>query len=802
MLRLAILTLLSHWCRHPGQLLTLLTGLALATALWSGVQAINTEARASYGQAAATLGQDRLERLVTADGQPVPLARYVDLRRTGYRVSPVISGVLRTDQTRLRLLGIDPLTAPEASNAPNLTGEDQIDITRFFGTPGIFLIGRGTDLAPLNDIGPELVITDDVPPGAAITDIATAARLLAQTDPSYLLADPSQPPHLPPLAALGDLQLQPPSGSSDIAQLTDSFHLNLTAFGLLAFAVGLFIVHGAVGLAVEQRRTTVRSLRAMGVPLHKILSTFSLEMAGLALFSCLIGLILGYVIAAALMPGVAGTLRGLYGAEVAGSLRFNPAWAAAGVAMTLGGAMLAATQAFVALARMPLLAPANPRAWAMASNQTIRLQTLAALLLGLIALGLLAFGDGLVAGFGFLAALLIAAALLLPRILTLALNTLSRAAKGVRMEWVLADTRQQIPSLSLALMALMLALAANIGVSTMVGSFRVTFTGWLDQRLASELYLTAADTDQAQSLIPYLEPRTDAILPIISTETPLASRPGEVFGIIDHATYRDHWPLLSAAPDAWGAIAGGTGVLINEQLHRRSGLALGDTLALANTPLLPVVGVYSDYGNPHGQAIIGYDLFTQLFPQTPLRRYALRLPPDQVPQLAADLRETFDLPADAVVNQTQIKRFSLEVFERTFQITGALNILTLSVAGFAMLTSLLTLAGMRLPQLAPVWAVGMTRQTLARIELGRALLLAALTFLIAIPVGLVLAWALLAVVNVEAFGWRLPMRLFPFDWLGLGALALLAAGLAAWLPARRLARMGPDHLLRVFANDR
>ena len=45
-----------------------------------------------------------------------------------------------------------------------------------------------------------------------------------------------------------------------------------------------------------------------------------------------------------------------------------------------------------------------------------------------------------------------------------------------------------LPGLSLALMALMLALATNIGVGTMVSSFRQTFVGWLDQRLVSEFY--------------------------------------------------------------------------------------------------------------------------------------------------------------------------------------------------------------------------------------------------------------------------------------------------------------------------
>ena len=46
--------LLSHWHRNPLQLFAYLSGVALATALWSGVQAINLEAKASYKAAAQT----------------------------------------------------------------------------------------------------------------------------------------------------------------------------------------------------------------------------------------------------------------------------------------------------------------------------------------------------------------------------------------------------------------------------------------------------------------------------------------------------------------------------------------------------------------------------------------------------------------------------------------------------------------------------------------------------------------------------------------------------------------------------
>ena len=83
-----------------------------------------------------------------------------------------------------------------------------------------------------------------------------------------------------------------------------------------------------------------------------------------------------------------------------------------------------------------------------------------------------------------------ASALWLPPLLGLALAGLTRLLRRRPLaQWALADLQLQLPRLSLATMALLVALSANLGVSSMVGGFRLTFLEWLDQRLAAELYL-------------------------------------------------------------------------------------------------------------------------------------------------------------------------------------------------------------------------------------------------------------------------------------------------------------------------
>ncbi len=784
------------------QLAMLLLGLSLATALWSGVQAINAEARASYDRAAAMLGQDRLQQVVSSDGEPIPQSDFVALRRAGWLVSPVLEGDIRFGATRLHVIGVDPVSLPAEAQQVDVSGGN--DLLSFIAPPGIMYVAPATAAQLDGQPTPPLRPSVGLPPGTALVDIGIAQTLLGKPGQiSRLILHPHQPAGVAPLASIvPGLSVHAPDPQGDLVRLTDSFHLNLTAFGLLAFAVGLFIVYSAIGLAFEQRRQTFRTLRSLGLSARALIGLLLAELLILALIAGLGGVVLGYFVASALLPNVAATLQGLYGASVPGTLTLRTEWWATGLAIAVLGTLVSAAQSLWQVWKLPLLAPAQPRAWARASEAALRVQSAVGLGFFAVGIGLALWGSGLVAGFAVLAALLLGSALLLPVVMTLLLAIMQRMARGPLTQWFWADTRQQLPGLSLALMALLLALSANVGVGTMVASFRLTFTGWLDQRLAAELYVTARNEGEASALRAWLAPRVDAVLPIWSVEGTVAGGPAQVFGVANDRTYRDNWPLLTSVPDVWDRIAKGEAVLINEQMSRREKLGLGDRLVLPGGWKTTIAGVYSDYGNPIGQAMVGIDALTSHYPDVSKLRYGLRLDLKRTAALADALEAQFHLPPQNVVDQASIKAKSLEIFEKTFAVTAALNVLTLGVAGLAMFASLMTLSSMRLSQIAPVWAMGLTRRHLVALEVARTMVLAVLTLVAALPVGIGLAWVLLAIVNVEAFGWRLPMHLFPADWLRLAGFALLAALLAALLPLRRLATLSPSDLLKVFANER
>lgn len=776
----------------------MIAGLALATALWSGVQAINAEARASYDAAAATLGEGQFDQLLPRSGEKIDEATYIALRRAGWQVSPVLEGRVRTEEGRVRVVGVDPLTAPGTIAPVGMQEDSNLDD---FLTRGVLFAAPDVAEA-LSGVVSQRVITDpSVAPGVALTDIGVAQTLLdAHNQLSRLIIAPMQPMGLPDIAAVAPDLARQPAQDAGADRLTDSFHLNLTAFGLLSFAVGIFIVHGTISLAFEQRRSMVRTLRALGVPLTTLIGLMISELVVFAVLAGGIGVALGYVIAAVLLPNVAATLQGLYGASVAGTLQLRPEWWLSGMAIAVLGTGFAASGALWNIAQMPLLASARPRAWAVASGKTARRLGAVALALLVIGTGIAIWGQGLTLAFALLACLLIGAALILPLLLRSAVMLADGQARSAMWQWFWADTRQQVPGMSLALMALLLATAANVGVSTMVSSFRVTFVDFLDQRLAPELFIRIEDPAQSPYLEAILLSETQEVLPLLSVETEIAAVPTDLFGVRVGPTYRENWLFLDEAEDVWDRVETGNAVVVSEQLARRAGIWTDDLVTVAPGLSLPIAAIVADYGNPLGQALISEPLFRNLYPDMQPLSFGVRT--NDPTTLRNVLTEEHGIPESAITDQSRIKAFSLGVFERTFTVTGALNVLTLAVAAFAILMSLLTLASIRVPQLAPAWALGLTRRRLGQLELLRAVVLAMVTTVLAIPLGLMLAWVLLSYVNVEAFGWKLPLYLFPGHYAVLTLFALLAAALAALWPAIRLARTPPSDLLKVFANDR
>ena len=109
------------------------------------------------------------------------------------------------------------------------------------------------------------------------------------------------------------------------------------------------------------------------------------------------------------------------------------------------------------------------------------------------------------------------------------------------------------------------------------------------------------------------------------------------------------------------------------------------------------------------------------------------------------------------IERAQIRRLSVGIFDRTFAITAAMNLLTMIVAAIALLASLLAILQERLPQFAQWRALGLRQSEQLLLVATPLVIFSLVVWLFSIPLGALLSWVLIDKINVISFGWSMPL---------------------------------------------
>ena len=138
----------------------------------------------------------------------------------------------------------------------------------------------------------------------------------------------------------------------------------------------------------------------------------------------------------------------------------------------------------------------------------------------------------------------------------------------------------------------------------------------------------------------------------------------------------------------------------------------------------------------------------------------------------------------------------LQIFDRTFAITGALQILATMVAFIGVLSALLSLELDRHREYGILRAIGLTARQLWGLIMIETGLLGTVAGILAMPTGYVLAVILIYIINRRSFGWTLQMRVVPAPFLQAFAVSFFAALLAGIYPAYRIGKMVAAEAMR------
>lgn len=819
-------TLLRHYRRHPVQALFLLTGVIVSNMLLVGTLLINAQARSSYAQGEQYLGSAPVGQIRHRDhGNLIDESEYLRLRRTGFdMLVPMLREFVRTpDGQALELSGIDLFALPRGGRVLNsgVQQEGTEDIVGF-AFPPYQTWAAPTRLRQLNlDEGDRIKLNngEQLPPSIAVQDQQLGHRLLLSLEAlqsmtgtqgklTSILVFPSSETRLSQLFDQLPAQWEfiSTDDSPSAEELTRSFHLNLAAMGLLAFVVGIFLTYNAISFSYTDRGDLIRKLQLSGVLKSELRTALLLELAIFLGLGLLIGAWLGARISALLLPGVGQTLAQLYGVYIAYPDALVPSGIWLPVAMTAIAALLCSIFPLREVLETPLLERRSNR-WqlgAIARRDTwFALIGVAFLVVSLVVTHVAA--NTVWIALAGMACLLLGTALLLPAVLRqlIRLLRLIVPARMPRLSWLLADSRWLLGPASLALMALTLAMVANSGLNTMIHSFRTATSEWLDQRLAADLYIRGGQ--ELAGLDQWLESRwpdvqsaeryRETLTRLNAADIPVMF---EAVSLRDDQRFHDGVRLIREAPDARGRFESGEGIYISERAWRLDGLQVGDRVNLCDTKTdAQVLGIYHDYGNPRSQWLLNRQLFKSCWPVSLATGLSLFGPENTDWQsLRQQLSMEFELPDDRIINQDELKAVGLAVFDRTFVVTNALNLLTMIVAAIGIFCAISAIHHHRVGQQALLASLGLTRLERGALLLLQWGLLGMLSMALVWPFGTALAGYLGAIVTPAAFGWSFPLV---FEWHHLLWLAALATGalmLAVLLPSIRLLRTTPAAMLR------
>lgn len=831
--------------RRPLQYALFVLGVAIGVAMMVSIDLANGSARRAFALSTDAVTGKTTHRVV---GGPTGLDE--DLYRrirteAGYSpAAPVVEGYVAarelSDQP-LRLLGIDPFAEPPFRSYFTPTGEDSglgLDgLTAFLTEPNAVIVARDAaedaglalgDMITIDVSGrlhPARIVgllqpADDVTrralSGIIFTDIASAQELLDM---------PGRLSHIDLIAA-NDADLEPvvallPPGvtletaaarRNAVQQMSAAFELNLTALSLLALVVGMFLIYNTVTFSVVQRRPLFGILRCLGVTGGQLFRLILGEAVVLSLVGALLGLGLGVLLGRGIVGLITQTINDFYFTVSVTSISVPPATLIRGVAIGVSAAILAALIPAVEASRT---APQSTLHRSTLESRVTRLLpwlVVAWAVLSIIGIGLLRLrAGGLVTAFSGLFAVLIAAALLAPpvtAVLMRLIGPVSGRLLGVLGRLAPRDIVRSLSRTSIAIAALMTAVSVIVGVSIMVGSFRGTVVQWLDQTLQADIYISPP-TVTANRVAGALDPAVvDAVTAWPSVTRAVTSHAVQIelpeFGrlvqlvAVDGDVSAGNRPYAWVRDDLtnpWPALEAGEGVIISEALVLKENLPLPPppiTLPTAAGPrTFPVLAVFYDYAGDQGTVFIDDDVYRELWDDPSVSAVGLFVAPGQsTDAILAEIQTAYAGRGDLLIQSNEaLRRGSLEIFDRTFAITSALRLLAIIVAFIGVLSALMSLQLERARELGTLRATGMTRPQLWAMTLLETGLMGLVAGLLALPVGFVLAWILVYVINVRSFGWTLQMELRPEYFLQALAVAVVAALLAGIYPSYRVGEM-------------
>lgn len=607
------------------------------------------------------------------------------------------------------------------------------------------------------------------------------------------------------LAALGSGFEQGSGGM--VAELATALQIGQTVmslFGVMALAMGGFIIYNTFRTIVAERKRDIAMLRALGATRKTVVGTILVESLIQGVVGTALGMAAGYLMMRGALTMLAPLVQEFIHSSIGGpqySLQAYVLSIGLGVGVTVFGGLIPAlsTNRVSPLeALRPEVGEKVMKASRRGATPGAALAVIAVLLLvfgntGLAALGMLLFTIGLILASP---ALVYPASIFFGRVLSAFLSAEGSLAEG--------NLRRQPGRSAITASAMMIGIMILVAMGGLVTSVRQGFMHYVDVTMATDyllipqsLVLSSGNVGAGPQLledirnVPGMESATSLRLGI----TEVNGKSLQLIGV-DPQLYPDLSGLVFSAgnsDEAFSALAGGRGLIVNGIFAAQNGVKLGQVLTIktaSGDQDYKVVGIGMDYLNAKlATGYISQAMLEQDFHETAdLLIMANR-------SMAADKNAVDAALKSVTAPYPAFNLYSAETWRQSMQNTldSSLSMmyvimLVLAVPSLIALVNTLAINVIeRTREIGMLRALGASRRQIRRMILGESLLLSALGTAFGILTGLWLGY--IAIQGMNSAGFTMPY-FFPLSGVLLAiALGLILGVVGAAVPARQAARL-------------
>jgi putative ABC transport system permease protein len=803
-------------------------GVALGIGLFMGVNVATEKAAGSFETNIRGINPTFNYEVVSSSGIDFPEAVYQPVRAINRSSLPILSvnAVVPTWDETINIQGI---YTPGALALTGLWGEQKIDLEGFFKNPnGLFITKKFGQVHNLKkgDVFSAFVYNKEyrllvvdvidnppVPENRALMDLGNfqdyfhKTGFLSRID---VRADEKKAGEIARVLPRGLVIVQKEQVLRDQKALIDGFQFNLRFVTFLAVLVGVFLLYNTIFISVVKRRTEIGILRGLGMDRKTVVALFSIQGMSLGFVGSLLGIAFGQIFAWFSLLAVEKTVTRFYQSVLIPDSFITGKDALSTLLLGLCVSFLASIA--------PAWESANVRPNESAREGTFeRTYKGRQKLLSLIGAFAILCGAAVVfidyryvpypfpwLSYGGIVLFILGCTLNAPAYLGLCLRMLKRPVytlfkASARM--AVGDTAGSRYRFSLALMSVAVSSALIVAIVTSVYSLKTSFIDWINTYIAADVYIKPASCASNFCFAPLSDKIVKAVetMPGVEKVGRFRSLQLELFGQKVVAGFGSSELLSKYRPNISREEEGRLQRLaryrelsISDYLKVKYGLKKGDVIRL-RTPKGEVAFTINNtsisYSTMSGFIYIDRRWLKEYWGLDDATQLSVYLAKGQtagsfIRKLKQEIGNAFAID---ITDNADFRRAVLRVFDKSFALTYAIELIAIVISLIGVVNALLILVFERKREISVLRYLGASWQQIRQVMIVSAGIVGSGGIALGFVMGSGISIVITHVINRISFGWDVSVRM-PVPSVALLLSLLFVTTLFAGLVPSYLAR--------------